>query len=473
MITKEQFIENVKIKNPKANDMEIIGEYTGVNNPIKCKCKIDGYEWSPIAYSIYRSGCPVCTNRVIVKGINDLWTTHPHIANLLTNPEKGYDLVAGTFQKESFTCPNCGNRNIQTISNVTRRNHISCPSCDDNISTPNKVMYHLLSQLNIEFETEKTFDWGVNRDGNKVKYDFFVENKNILVEMNGLQHYLRPFHEDSRTLEEEQENDLLKRELALSNGVENYIVIDARFSDYEYLKDNILNSDLSKIFDLSKIKWNEVFFNSSKSFVFEISKLWNQGMSIVDICRETHFARNIVRDYLTKGTSAKLCNYSPEESIQRKFEKDAKKVVCIEDKIIYESIEEVGRVIGVAATNVKNCCDLSKENLVSIKKKHYLLYEDFKNMSTKDIVTILAKPMCSNSKSLFCIEENRIFNNFQEIHDWCGVCHATINRYLNGKTDYAGTHPTTNIKLHWRKVTDKDIISSYDLNNLKEKLKYA
>ena len=81
-------------------------------------------------------------------------------------------------------------------------------------------------------------------------------------------------------------------------------------------------------------------------------------MSIVDICRETHFARNIVRDYLTKGTSAKLCNYSPEESIQRKFEKDAKKVVCIEDKIIYESIEEVGRVIGVAATNVKNCCTL-------------------------------------------------------------------------------------------------------------------
>ena len=102
-----------------------------------------------------------------------------------------------------------------------------------------------------------------------------------------------------------------------------------------------------------------------------------------------------------------------------------------------------------------------------------MLYDDFMSLPINDIVKILKKPMCSSSKPLFCIEENRIFNNFQEIHDWCGVCHATINRYLDGKIDYAGTHPTTNIKLHWRKVTDKDIISSYDLNNLKEKLKYA
>lgn len=473
MITKEQFIKNVNSKNPKAGNIEIIGEYTGSDNSIECKCKIDEYTWNPIAFSLYKSGCPVCTNRVIVRGINDLWTTHPHIAKLLTNQNEGYEIVAGTHQKKSFTCPNCGKSNTQIVNNVTKRNHISCPSCDDNISTPNKIMYHLLSQINIEFETEKTFDWGLNKDGNKVKYDFFVENKNLIVEMNGLQHYLRPFHEDGRTLEEEQENDLLKRELALSNGIKNYIVIDARVSDYEYLKDNILNSDLSNILNLSEINWGDVFLNSSKSFVFEVSKLWNEGMNIVDICKKMHFARNIVRDYLVKGTSANLCNYSSEESIQRKFDKEAKKVVCIEDELVYESIEQVGRALSVSANSVRRCCDLSKENLTSIKRKHYMLYDDFMSLPINDIVKILKKPMCSSSKPLFCIEENRIFNNFQEIHDWCGVCHATINRYLDGKIDYAGTHPTTNIKLHWRKVTDKDIISSYDLNNLKEKLKYA
>ena len=157
----------------------------------------------------------------------------------------------------------------------------------------------------------------------------------------------------------------------------------------------------------------------------------------------------------------------------RKFEKDAKKVVCIEDRIIYESIEETGRAIGVSANSVRNCCNLSRENLVSIKRKHYMLLDDIMQMNINDIAKILKRPAISNAKPLYCIEESKIFNNTQEIHDWCGVCHATIRRYLEGKIDYAGTHPMTKEKLHWRQVTDDDIISSYDLNNLKEKLVYA
>ena len=35
MITREKFIENVNLKNKKANDIEIIGEYTGTNNTIQ------------------------------------------------------------------------------------------------------------------------------------------------------------------------------------------------------------------------------------------------------------------------------------------------------------------------------------------------------------------------------------------------------------------------------------------------------
>ena len=278
MITKEQFIENVKIKNPKANNIEIIGEYTGTNNTIECRCKIDNYIWNPIAFQLYRAGCPVCANRVVLKGVNDLWTTHPHIAKLLTNLNEGYEIVVGSTSKKSFTCPNCNTPILQKVIDVTKRGYISCKACNDNISTPNKIMYHLLSQLDIEFETEKSFDWGVNKDGNKVKYDFFVEDKNIIIEMNGLQHYLRPFHEDSRTLKEEQENDLLKRKLALSNGIENYIIIDARFSDYEYIKNNILDSELSQILDLSNLDWVAIFRDSLKSFVSEIAKYGIKGI---------------------------------------------------------------------------------------------------------------------------------------------------------------------------------------------------
>ena len=473
MITREKFIENVNLKNKKANDIEIIGEYTGTNNTIQCRCKIDGYTWNPIAFQLYRAGCPVCSNRIVVKGINDLWTTHPHIAKLLTNPEDGYNIVAGTPKKKSFTCPTCGEKVIQMVDNVTKRGHISCKACDDNISTPNKIMYHLLSQLDIEFETEKSFDWGINKNGNKFKYDFFILKHSIIIEMNGLQHYDRAFHEDSRTLEEEQENDRLKEKLATLNDIKNYIVIDARESDYEYIKNNILSSQLCQILNLSNLDWTTIFLNSSKSFVYEVAKLWNEGYTVGDMCKTLHFDRNIIRNYLVKATLANLCNYSSEESKQRKFDREAKKVICIEDNFVYDSIEQVGREHGVSANSVRRCCDLSKENLRSLKRKHYLLYDDFKSLPLNQIVDILKKPMGASSKPLFCIEENRIFNNVQEIHDWCGICHATICKYLDGKIDYAGIHPITNEKLHWRQVTDKDIISSYDLYNLKEKLRYA
>ena len=127
----------------------------------------------------------------------------------------------------------------------------------------------------------------------------------------------------------------------------------------------------------------------------------------------------------------------------------------------------------MSANVVRRCCNLHFENLVSVKRKHYLFYDDFISMSMSELVEILKRPMISNAKPLYCIEENKIFNNVQEIHDWCGVCHKSIREHLNGNVDYAGIHPLTNQKLHWRTVTDNDIISSYGLIKLKEKFTHA
>lgn len=473
MITKEQFIKNVRNKNPKADSIDFNGEFTGINNPINCTCRIDGYSWNPVAYSMYRNGCPVCANKIIIKGINDLWTTHPHIAKLLTNEEDGYNVTFGVAKKKMFTCPCCGSHVIQAVNEVAKRNRISCKSCDDNISFPNKVMYNLLTQLDIDFETEKTFDWATNINGNKVKYDFFIENKNTIIEMHGIQHYLRPVNKKGRKLNQEQENDRFKQEAALNNDINNYIVIDARYSECDYIKENIIKSELSKILNLTNIDWEEVFLKSSESFIPQIANLWNDGMNITNICSKTHFTRSFIRKCLIKAAYIKLCDYTPTKSINRKIHNISKKVICIEDKQVYESIEEAGKALGVSANTVGRCCDLHFESLVSVKRKHCLFYNDFINMSINEIADILKRPITSNAKPLYCIEEDRIFNNVQEIHDWCGVCHRSIREYLKGNIDYAGTHPLTNQKLHWRTVTDNDIISSYDLTNLKEKFMYA
>lgn len=41
-LTTEEFIERMNSINP---DIIILGEYINSNTPIKCKCKLCGYEW--------------------------------------------------------------------------------------------------------------------------------------------------------------------------------------------------------------------------------------------------------------------------------------------------------------------------------------------------------------------------------------------------------------------------------------------
>lgn len=62
--TNNDFIELFKANNPHADSIEIVGEYTGIDNPIACRCLVCGYEWSPVANLILNRGlgCKNCSN---------------------------------------------------------------------------------------------------------------------------------------------------------------------------------------------------------------------------------------------------------------------------------------------------------------------------------------------------------------------------------------------------------------------------
>ena len=57
--TQEQYIEEVANVNP---DIEVMGQYINARTPIMHRCKIDGYEWMTMPYSVLSGyGCPVCS----------------------------------------------------------------------------------------------------------------------------------------------------------------------------------------------------------------------------------------------------------------------------------------------------------------------------------------------------------------------------------------------------------------------------
>jgi len=68
-----------------------------------------GHQWqSVIATRLRSSGCPVCSNKTLVKGVNDLATTDPFLASqwhpTLNSPVKPEEVFAGTLAKYWWLC---------------------------------------------------------------------------------------------------------------------------------------------------------------------------------------------------------------------------------------------------------------------------------------------------------------------------------------------------------------------------------
>lgn len=291
---------------------------------IKCQNKNHpDYLVTPYGF-VNGSRCPVCANLKIIQGINDIYTTNPKMANLFLYQNEATKYAEHSNKYTYFKCPYCGNIIYSKINNISNFG-LSCKKCGDGISYPEKFVFNVLQQIsnfhkeNIQlqnFETQKTFDWSKNvphknpkLSGDK-KYDFYIPLADeILIETNGEQHFkecLFHTYKNSKTLEEEKENDELKMDIAISNGIlpQNYIQLDCRYSNIDYIKESIMYSNLPKLlnFTESDIDWNECNRLATSSRVYEACELWNGGFHITkDIANKMKLTQTTIRNYLRRG----------------------------------------------------------------------------------------------------------------------------------------------------------------------------
>lgn len=266
--------------------------------------------------------CPYCCSNKI-HYFDSLGFLYHDIAKMIVEDERNgltwediYKIATHSNEKYYFKCINCEqfNSNKKNINDVIRRN-FSCEYCSDGISIPEKFMANVLNQLNIDFITQpgkKTFDWCKN-----YRYDFYIPSLNIIIETHGLQHY-KNTKGSWKSLDEEKNNDNHKKELALSNGIEKYIIIDCRHSELEWLKNNIIK-ELKDIFILDNINWEYSYDNCLNSKITQAWNLWNQGFGVKYISIELNVSMSSVRNYLKRGNNFKMCNYTNEESRKRKY----------------------------------------------------------------------------------------------------------------------------------------------------------
>ena len=277
---------------------------------------------------------------------NLIYVTHPHLVKYLVNKEDAYKYSKGSVGKILVKCPDCGHERIMDITNLVYGG-FSCSRCSDGISYPEKFITNVFEQLNRLFQTQlskTSFKWC-----GSYKYDFYINEFNGICEAMGLQHY-----EESRgnwgSLKDIQENDKDKEQLAKQNSINNYIVIDCRYSDMEWIKNNIMNRDpsrpdqpcLAELLDFKEddIDWLKCDEFACSSRVKEVCNIWGKGIkNTLKISEELKLGYTTVLKYLNKGVKLGWCNYNPKEANY----KNSKEIICLTTGEIFDSIAKASK----------------------------------------------------------------------------------------------------------------------------------
>ena len=292
------------------------------------KCKNE--DWKNEDSMKNGSGCSVCCgNNKVLKGYNDIATTDPWMCDYIVNEEDWYKYSHCSEVYTLDKCPYCGEEKNYQIKELYKRHKLPC-ICSDSIKYPEKFFYYFLKQVKVDFiwqYTKKYCNW--IKDGKRYDFYFELNNEEYIIEVHGEQHYKNSFKNiGADTLEEVQQNDLVKYELAISNDIKpvNYIVIDFRESTLEWGKEHILNSRLAEIFDLSNIDWLECENLTLGNLVKEVCDYWHKHNDLNKECINTttvgeifNLTKNTIGKYLKKGAKLGWCNYDPKEELKKNF----------------------------------------------------------------------------------------------------------------------------------------------------------
>ena len=345
---------------------EIKYEYNWGSEYSKGTLKIIKYEDRRIYFEGYEKGIHTgdLTKCKLSGVLNIIWNKAPWMIDLGVSEEDAKKYTIGSDKKIEVKCPDCGRIKKATPKMIHLKHSIGC-SCGDGISYPEKLMESVLIQTCIKYERQYKIDESKNK-----MYDFYLTDYNIIIETHGGQHYEEGGGFPGKSLKEEQENDKFKKELALSNGISRYIIIDCRKSELEYIKNNILNSELNELFDFSKVDWVKCGEYASSNLVKEVCNYYNKHPEFFtsDLAKEFGVCKVTIANYLKIGTQLGWCKYDSREEARRRSRRSGKLIgerlskpiaqFTLDGELIktYPSAHEAERQTGIRQCNISECC---------------------------------------------------------------------------------------------------------------------
>jgi len=182
-------------------------------------------------WCIYCAGKDICDNDSCEECYSKSFASHPKAKYWSTdNDKKPRQFMKCSAKKCKFLCDTCNHHFECSLNNIVKGNW--CPYCVN--KTERKLYDYLLSQ-NIQVTRQAKFDWCKNDEtGKHLPFDFLVEDKRIIIEVDGIQHFEQVSIWQSP--EKTQDRDILKQKLAQENG---YTVIrifqeDVLYDSYDW-----------------------------------------------------------------------------------------------------------------------------------------------------------------------------------------------------------------------------------------------
>lgn len=189
-----------------SKNLTLIDTFYNVRRKLKHKCNScnNEFESSPktVKNSIY--GCPFCSGKKI--------SNKDYINRLPIDIEIVGEYI-NSYTKIEHKCSICNN-NWETKPNYILHMGCGCPFCSS--SKGEKEISILLNYLEIEFKSQ----YPIKINNNTYYYDFFIEDLNLAIEYDGIQHF-EPvdYFGGVDQFKIVKENDEIKEKYSIENNI--------------------------------------------------------------------------------------------------------------------------------------------------------------------------------------------------------------------------------------------------------------
>lgn len=232
----DDYINEIRKAHPT---IKIIGKYRSFNDLIECECETCGTKWSAIAGTLKnRLGCPECKKEIIT----ELHTKpHEHFLEELKSLSPTITILnkySHSHQYVTCQCRECGFVWEALPTNLLKGS--GCPKCFHKRPKNERCVDDILRLNKIDFIIRKTFDDLFGIGGKNLSYDFYIPKYNLLIEVQGEQHYMPiEIFGGQAKFEYQQEHDRRKREYAKTHG---YTLLEIKYDEDVFMKLNtVLN----------------------------------------------------------------------------------------------------------------------------------------------------------------------------------------------------------------------------------------